>query len=254
LQEFNLTLEEIVVYLELLKLGEASVLELARHTKLKRTSVYNYLNFLVQKRLAAWTKDQQGKKAIASEPENLSLQVDNEREKYKKLVNIFNEIVPELQSLKIRKPFSTQVKYYAGIEGLRKMISNSLNSHKNLYGYSCYGRNDVLGRDFMKDFRLKWVETKIYDHVICNDQAVGYTFPKEVMINEYLDLQEVRFLPRDKFYITSDIMIYNNVYAVASLDIKNPMGVEIINEEIVKTQMSLFNYMWEIAKPTKWKE
>jgi hypothetical protein len=106
----------------------------------------------------------------------------------------------------------------------------------------------------MKEFREKWVKAKLKDHVIVNDSNINKKFPKQVLVKEYLKYHELRMLPAETFYISSDIMIYNNVYAVANLDVNNPIGVEIINEEITKTQLSIFNILWKIAKPAEWQK
>jgi len=253
LEKVNLSSEEALVYASLLQLGEVSVLKLARKTGLKRPSVYNYLKTLTEKKLIRWNNTPRGQTVAATDPENLSLQLDREREKYRNLVDVLNNLLPELNSLKVQKNFSTQVRYYEGVQGIKQLITNTLNARKEIFGYSCYGRNQVVGKDFMKDFRDKWVKAKLFDYVIVNNLALSRRFPKEVLVKDYLKYQKIRILPEKEFYITGDIMIYNNVYAVASLDQKNSMGVEIINEEIVKTQMSIFKLLWKIAKPIDWK-
>lgn len=51
-----------------------------------------------------------------------------------------------------------------------------------------------------------------------------------------------------KLYLSSDIIIYNDKIAIISLEKNNLSGVEITNQEMVKTQKSLFDIVWEVAK------
>jgi sugar-specific transcriptional regulator TrmB len=254
LKKFNLNSEEAAVYINLLKLGEASVSDLATAAHLKRPATYNYVDALIKKGLVSWKEGSRGKKVEAQDPINLSQYVDQVKNSFYSLQSVYNEIVPELKSLQAKKDFSTQVKYYEGVKGLRQMVTNTLQAEEKIYGYSYYRRNDVLGLEFMKEFREKWVKAKLKDHVIVNDSNINKKFPKQVLVKEYLKYHELRMLPAETFYISSDIMIYNNVYAVANLDVNNPIGVEIINEEITKTQLSIFNILWKIAKPAEWQK
>ncbi len=46
-------------------------------------------------------------------------------------------------------------------------------------------------------------------------------------------------------------MIYNNVFAIMSLEKNNLLGVEIENEEIAKTQKSIFDLVWSLGESIK---
>jgi len=59
--------------------------------------------------------------------------------------------------------------------------------------------------------------------------------------------QHTRVISKDKLYISGDITIYNNVFAVAYWKHGEVVGVEIENAELVKTQRSIFELLWEIA-------
>ena len=45
--QFGLTKSQANVYLALLKLGQTTILEIAKETKLKRASIYNYIEELI---------------------------------------------------------------------------------------------------------------------------------------------------------------------------------------------------------------
>jgi hypothetical protein len=46
-------------------------------------------------------------------------------------------------------------------------------------------------------------------------------------------------------------MIYNDIFAVATWKNKQLFGFEIENSEVAKTQKSIFDIMWKVAKPFK---
>jgi len=56
----------------------------------------------------------------------------------------------------------------------------------------------------------------------------------------------LKFLPKSLNFTTAT-NIYGNKVAIISLE-KEPLGVVIENEDIVKTQKVLFNLLWKLAK------
>jgi len=62
---------------------------------------------------------------------------------------------------------------------------------------------------------------------------------------------DIHIIPKKKYYITNDILIYNDVFAIMSLEKGNLLGVEIENEEIAKTQRSIFDLVWSIGSSYK---
>lgn len=252
LSVFNMVPEEAEIYVFLLKHGESSPRDIAKETGLKRPSVYNYIESLVRQQLAQWKIGAAGKIAIPINPENLSLKIDELKRQQHQIQQAYHDVLPELQSLRKPGDFSTDVKYYVGVEGVKQVILNSLQARNGVYGYSTFGRASVVGQDFINEFRSQWLETDQIDHVIISNEKIAESIPSTVRDPRFYSTQKLRYYPKDKLYISNDIMFYNNIYAVSNLDPQRPYAYEIYNDEVVKTELSIFNILWENAKKIKW--
>ena len=68
LENINLSPKEIRIYLALLKLGAVRVAEISKETRLKRTTIYPFLDELKAKGLIEWGIAKYNKRAKVKDP------------------------------------------------------------------------------------------------------------------------------------------------------------------------------------------
>ena len=90
--EIGLSEKEATLYVASLELGSSTVLELAKTSKLKRTTIYSLIDSLIEKGLMI--EEFKGFKKVysPSEPKNLERILDTKK-------NLLENILPELSSI-----------------------------------------------------------------------------------------------------------------------------------------------------------
>lgn len=126
LKQFDLNSSEITVYLWLLENGQSSPPIVSRETKIARTNCYHILDQLVLKGLAA--KHLEGKRNdyLANPPEALLALLDQKKELARKLL-------PDLEGLYMLKKSKPKITYFDGLENVKKIYLQSLESGSILY-------------------------------------------------------------------------------------------------------------------------
>ena len=249
--EFGLSLIEARVYLFLLNKEAQSIVEIARDMHLPRTSVYDNVLKLAERGLVEKHIFYKTQKFSAFPISILQSLIEKEKSRVESLQKEYAFLENNLMSALLPSA-GTQVRYYHGPQGFMQMMWNSLQAEKETVGYSEFGRGDIVGDKFVKQWIDSMKEKKIIDRVITNPhtEIINYlSQPLQSSIRS--DFQQTRYLDKNKLYISGDTTIYNNIFAVCYWKQGEVVGVEIENEELVKTQKSIFEQMWQLVKPVE---
>lgn len=250
LQSFNLNEIESQIYLHLQGKPAQTVVEISKSLEIPRSSIYDNTSKLIEKGLLEKIilyKSQKFKAYPLSILENI---IDKHKAHITKLeedLEFLNSHLPKsnIQSL------TTEVKYYQGSQGLRQMMWNVLNAKQETIGYSIFGRKEIVGSKFNDRWITEFKNRKLKDRVIANPESETIQYIQKNISSHSLqmDTNGIRILPKEQLYISGDTTIYNNTFSVCYWKNGEIVGVEIINPELVKTQKTIFESLWQIAKP-----
>src|ERR1035437_1752533 len=98
LQEIGLTDKESTVYLALLQVDSASVLDLAKKTKINRSTTYVVLESLKKKGLVSETSVGKKTHYQAESPERLKTYVERQKVVFEERSKRLDDIIPELKA------------------------------------------------------------------------------------------------------------------------------------------------------------
>lgn len=244
---FGLTEVESRIYLYLQGKEPLTVVEISYDIKLPRTTIYDNILKLIDKGLVKKHILYKTQRFEASAISILQTLIDSEKSKVEQLEKGY-ELLKQNLSTSLLSSAKTEVRYYHGTQGFMQMLWNSLEAKKETVGYSVFGRKDVVGEKFIERFTQEVEIRHITDRVITNPTPEIIDFlsnPDEKRRRTY---QETRYIDPLHLYISGDTTIYNNVFAVSYWQQGEVVGVEIENAELVKTQKSIFEEMWRIAK------
>ncbi|EKD62078.1 MAG: hypothetical protein ACD_52C00312G0002 [uncultured bacterium] len=252
LKLFGIEEKPILIYLTLLNKGLLTPLELSRETQLNRTSVYRYLEELKNLGLVEEVLDQKTTKFRAGDPKKLNLLYVQKEANLKAIQQNLPGLVKQLSSLEDTPSSSTKVVYFRGQSGLKQLLWNVVSKCQGEFvGYGYQSWNEGVGFEFAESLRQKAVERKIQSREISNAADEEDTFTKNTVWLH--SLHQERVLSEKTLEIHHDTYIYNQIFAFYHFYQDELFGIEIHNTEIAKTQKQIFEILWKLAKPVKYR-
>ncbi len=185
LQELGLSEGEIKTYLALLKLGSSPVSKIKEETNLHRTTVYDFLEKLINKALVNYVMKEGIKCYKASDPGNLMNFLKEKEDKLK-------EIMPELKKLSDFHKEELDVEVYKGKEGFKNTLNKIVEIGKDMYGFGFdESKYETLDPIMMKQYFRKTKEKGIMENIfvkkssefLYNDENVNYFFLPDNFFN-----------------------------------------------------------------------
>lgn len=235
LQNLGLNEKEAKVYLACLELGSATVREVSDKAGVKRTSVYNFLEDM--KARGFITEVKHGKRILltAEDPHNL-LKIADEQKKQ------FEEMLPEFLSIYNLPGNKPAVRFYQGVDGLKRIYEDTLKQGETIYEVSDYERMfETVEPEWMWTYPKSRAEKGIRAYSIAKEGAQA----QKVRANDSKQLRETRFVKDVNF--ETEINIYGD--KVALLSFRRPYaGVIIEDRAIAQTLKSMWKIVWNQAK------
>ncbi|KKR48181.1 MAG: Transcriptional regulator, TrmB [Candidatus Magasanikbacteria bacterium GW2011_GWC2_40_17] len=235
LQNLGLNEKEAKVYLACLELGSATVQEVSDKAGVKRTSVYNFLEDM--KARGFITEVKHGKKILltAEDPRVLLKKADEQKKQ-------FEEMLPEFLSIYNLPSEKPKVKFYQGVEGLKRIYEDTLNEGATIYEISDYERMfETIELDWMWNYPKRRTEKNIKAFSIAKEGVQA----QKVRAKDAEHLRETRFIKDVNF--ETEINIYGD--KIALLSFRRPYaGVIIEDRAIAQTLRSMWNIIWNQAK------
>jgi|SRR3989344_3425262 len=242
LKKLGFSDKEAKVYLALLELGEGAVQDIAQKSGVNRATTYVVLEKLMKQGVVSTVE--KGKKThFAAENPRVLLQLFRVQEKeVEEKESEFQKALPELEALFNLAGEKPKVRYFEGKEGLYAMQEDFLTSgEKNIISiYSADELANVFSEKERKDYAQKREKLGISARSIYTRTSGPWT----------TSFGEQKYLPKVKFPLSSDITIYGNRVAMATLKGKL-IGVIIESKEISDTLRLIFELSWKGADTIK---
>lgn len=247
LNQAGLTLEQAEIYEVLLKNGPLLAGQLNKKSTLKRGLIYKILDILVEKGLVE-KKEEEGKAAIflANHPLKLKEVVEKREQRAKDAHIALDGILPSLVSDFNLISGQPGIQFSEGITGIEKVYDDIIIQKKDIYLFRSVYDNDHPELEKIVNKQIKrQVASNIHTYALT---PLVKDTPKTVLENDEKNLVQRRIMPKEKFMLDSQIIIYGNKLAIISL--KNKIITTVIdNDDISNTFKTIFDYFWEKAKP-----
>ena len=230
LEDLGLSDGEIKVYLALLKLGSSPVSKIKEESNLHRTTIYDFIEKLINKGLVSYIVKNNIKFYSAMHPSKL---MDFVKEKE---INL-KDILPNLIKLSERHREEIKIEIFKGKEGFKSVLNLMLREKKNLYGYGIdeakFEANFPID---LKQFLKKEQKLGIKERLISKKDAEFYYKSPHI---EYKFFDEKFFSPTPWFAFSDYIcvMIWDPLTAIL-----------IKSKELSDGFYKHFNLLWKIAK------
>lgn len=232
----NLTDEEALVYTTTLQLGEASLLEIAEKSGVHRTSIYRFLESLLQRQILIATKKKKRVVYSAADPEQL--------QEYIQMKAIeFSKLLPDLRAVQNAVKNKPRVQFFEGVEGIKQVYNDTLKVGKSFDGYGDFEFSVKLMGDYFRDY---YIPQRIRKGMLWRGILRDSPAAREWAGRDNKDLREARFLPHGD--ITTEINIYGNKVALVSFRSNLPFAVVIEDPDVARTQHVAWGALWDRLK------
>jgi sugar-specific transcriptional regulator TrmB len=228
LSEVGLSDGEIEVYLALLKLGSSPVSKIKEESALHRTTIYDFVEKLLNKGLINYVVRNNVKYYNATNPEKI---VEFLQEKLEHV----NTVLPQLQKMTALHKEEMKIEVYKGKEGLKTVMLGYLRLKEDIVGM---GIDDGLFKEalphFIEKYQKLMEENDIHERILTKMNA-DYLF--STTNTEY------KFLPADYFSPTSTLISGNRVQIVLWEPSLTTIMIE--NKKLAEVYKKHFEMLWK---------
>lgn len=249
IEELGLSNKEARIYVACLSLGPSPVQRIADQSGIKRVTTYVILESLMG--LGLVSQSVKGKKTyfIAEDPSNLSRLLEKREQELKEQQHNFEQVLPQLQSLKLLPKDSPTVKFYDSRDGIKTIMNLFLEHAKQPGVPFVYGFTDLDQLySYFPEYRTAAanpirVRAGIRSHFLYTSSE-GPILARTDKENN----RESRYLPPDIFPMSGDFTIVGDNVLMLALSGSRPTGVTITSKELAQGLKAMFMVAWEAAE------
>lgn len=234
LKEFGLTDKESKTYLALLSSGNVNLQKIAKKLDFPRTTVYNTLNYLMEKGLVSKITKQGVIFFEATEPEKLIEKINQKKK-------LLERVLPELNEMKNLVKESSSVEIFEGSKGLFTILSDVFNKNQEVCYFGSYSLSVEVLKHQPEHFSTIRMERKIPARIVIET----YDEPR-FKEKQYKQITQMKFLDSMEDFPCM-IFIYGNKVALYTLK-GELVGLIIKNEQVAKAMQLVFEMYWKMAK------
>lgn len=233
--------KEAGVYEALLELGRGSVSEISRKAGINRTTGYDILDSLVNKKLAIISGKKPKQEYIAESPEKIIDFLKAKEEESKVRLEAARSLIPELKSIH-NVGGRPKVRFYEGKDGLKQVYEDTLSSSEPIQAYATVDDMHKGLPDYFPEYYRRRAEKGIAIRAIVPDTPIG----RKRAEKDKEEMRDTALIPKDKFYFSPEINIYDNKVMIASW--REKLGIIIESAEIADAMKKIYELAWAEAR------
>ena len=235
IQEVGLSANEAAVYLAALKLGPTTVMQLARSSEVKRTTVYSVLESLLAYGLMRIEPKGFKKRYTAEAPEKLDVLLEGRR-------SSLLDLLPELSAIYNLHGGESFLRYYQGLDSIKSIYEGLIKDVLPKEDYlviSDQSRWYNLDPEFFESFTRRRGKLNINIKLLLTDTPIARDFQKR-QVNYNMT---VKILPKNTILSTNLVVIPRRV--VIHQIVPPAFAVVVENRSIVQMHVEMFKIIWD---------
>lgn len=248
MRQTGLEKDQAIIYETLVKSGPQTASKISQKTHYKRGHVYFHLEELITNGLVERIEEPKKVAVFAPlHPVKLKSISENIIRQAQDSYSALKEVLPSIVSdfnLVSKKP---GVIYFEGVEGIRKVLWDSLSAKEEIYSYDDPQAIDKYIFQLSKEYRKIRIAKKMHKKFLNSYSDLlrerYLKYPPEIT-----DYTHVRFMD-EKLDLQKTLMqIYDDKVSYISLEEKESKGVIIHDHTIYHFHRSLFECNWRQAR------
>jgi sugar-specific transcriptional regulator TrmB len=242
--QIGLSDNEAIVYEFLIKNGKVTAGDIIKKTTLKRGVIYNTLENLRKKDVISKRTKNKVSYFSPQHPEKLKELADEKETELQKAERNLEANMPELTSqfnLSTGKP---GIKFFEGVEGVKKVLEDSLRSKEEIYTYAdieaIVKHIDKINQEYVQ----KRDKLNIKKRAILIDSP----FARKYLKNYHRTTTDMKFIKHNINNFNTVMQIYDGKISYITLTSKIKIGAIIEDQNIYQMHKSLFKFSWNNAE------
>jgi len=241
LVSFGLDDKEAKLYLALLELGKATVLQLSRRSGVERSGIYYLLKGLRRRGLIRESYDSNNTLYLSPAPPEHLMQLEKNR------LETLQSSLPELKALYSDNPSQPRVQIFEGPAGWERLYEDVIETLKHLPKEKRevlqYGTIDEVLHvvpDAGVAFRKKRLKYQIYMRHITSESLTS----RDMQLHDNEELREIKIIKEKTEPFGSAMTIYAN--KVAQYSISGELFILMIeHKDYANLQKTIFDLAWK---------
>lgn len=242
LEKIGLKEKEARIYVALLKEGPSLANSLAKETNILRSSIYDYLDILLEKGFITYII-KSGKKYFQSvDPQKI---IDKFQEKKEREEHALQSIIPELVKMQGISKQKSKIEVFEGKEGMKSAMSYVLKDKpKEILIYGSSGVGYKLLPFYLGHWHKERTKRKILLKIIYNKTGEA---KERIKKGPSLKYSEIRFMEVNHSSLTGTL-IYNNKILLTIWNLESPFAILIESESVAESYKDNFEVLWKGSK------
>lgn len=227
----NLSEAQVGVYMAALELGQATMQALAKKSGVRRTTIYTFIDDLVDRGLLLETRKRKRTLYSAAHPEQLV-----ELEKIH--LADMQSMLPELLAIYNVAPHKPKVTFYSGIDGIKEVYADTLRQKQEIVGWSDYEQSRKVLGSYYETYGDERAKKGILYRGIARDTAAA----REKIKLTNRQLRDIRLSKRPE--ITTELYIYGDKITLINFRTTPLFAVIIADVSIAATLRAIWEEAW----------
>lgn len=239
LQSLGLNEKEAKIYLASLELGLTTIQKIAKKAGVKRSTVYEIMDDLIEQNLITVVPKGKKRYFLAAEPSKLEEVIERKQK-------ILNKMMPELEALSKVSPIKPKIRFYESEEGIKTVYADTIKEGQDILAFTAVseGYKSPVSDYLTKQYVNQRSEHKIMAKVIAPDSALAKAYKKR----DDKEYRKTKLISEEEYPFSIEINIYGNKVAFISYKPEELMAVIIESKEIAKTMALIHKFFWKNAK------
>ena len=241
LHSFGFSEKEVIVYIALLELGKGTVRQISSKAGINRTTAYDILGSLSNKGLVTVSGKEPKSEYAVEPPEAITTYLKKVAEETAEHIKKSKDIIPELELLHAKQN-RPRIRFYEGKDGLEHVYEDTLTSTEPIRAYASADDMHAGLPGYFPKYYERRAEKGIAIRAIVPNSEAG----RERQILDKKEMRETALVPKDKYYFSPEINIYDNKIMIASW--REKLGIIIESSEIADAMKKIYELAWAEAK------
>jgi sugar-specific transcriptional regulator TrmB len=245
LQVLGIEPDSTRLYLELVKQGHSSALQLARLSGISRTQVYRHLEALQAVGLVSAEQLSYGILYRALPLENIEGLLADREAKTAAIRRDLGGMVSLIKTLAGTQGPEATVRHYYGVAGLKQANWNLTKADKEFRVFEAAHLSAHLDKAFARRHRERVMERDLITYDLTNDSTV---YAKDIEPFEPSRVF-IRHIDPEVLAINFEMYIYNDIVTLLDYSKEQPMALEIQHPSLHAMMRQMYDAMWRLGTP-----